>query len=146
LISFKIFILYTNNEDYSKINLVQEGHDSYEASSCGSDDRSDVASWVALDLGSMRNPVGLQHSERPLHQRSQQQQHHPGHSREPSNGYDDRLTIDSTDFYGYVPSQTGSMSTADAQHWTPGHHAHDGHLAGFRGRHSASPAHYISSS
>lgn len=117
-------------------SLVQEGHDddSYD-SSCGSDDRSDVASWIALDLRAMHH---------------NQQQHRRGgghHSREPSNGYD-TITLDSADFYGYAPSQTGShQSAADSQqhHWTPRSHERRRDWREHRGRHSASPAHYLNS-
>ncbi|XP_032795356.2 FERM domain-containing protein 5 isoform X2 [Daphnia magna] len=110
---------------------VLEGHDSYEASSCGSgasqDDRSDVASWVALDLRGL-----------PRHHLQHQQPHH-------SNGYD-TLTIDS-DFYGYAGSTTGSTA-ADPNSWSlHPDHDHQWRERDHSGsRHSASPAHYSSSS
>ena len=72
------------------LTAVAEEQDSYDGSSCGSgqsagsqeDDRSDVASWVALDLRHLR------------------------HQHPQDNGYD-VMTIDS-DFYGYATSGRSS--------------------------------------
>jgi hypothetical protein len=89
-----------------------------------------VASWVALDLRGLPRHH-LQH---------QQQQHH-------SNGYD-TLTIDS-DFYGYAGSTTGSTAADPSNnswslHPDQDHHWRERDHSG--SRHSASPAHYSSSS
>ena len=125
-------------------SVIPEGHDdSYEASSCGSDDRSDVASWVALDLRGLR---GHHHHHNPAggggggqHQTSRRSNHHQQQQR---NGYD-TTTIDS-DFYGYAPSQTGSAAdswTLRSQH----HDWRDHHSVGSNSRgsrHSVSPARY----
>ena len=121
-------------------SLIPEGQDdSYEASSCGSDDRSDVASWVALDLRGLRGQQrrsNNNNNHHPHHHTSRQQQ-------QQRNGYD-TTTIDS-DFYGYAPSQTGSA----ADSWTLRSHNQDSwrdhHSAGSNSRgsrHSVSPTRY----
>ena len=84
---------------------VREEHDSYEASSCGSgagsqDDRSDVASWVALDLRHLR------HQRDPRGDHHDQQHRRGSHAADLDNGYD-VMTIDS-DFYGYAASGRSS--------------------------------------
>ena len=124
-------------------SLIPEGQDdSYEASSCGSDDRSDVASWVALDLRGLRGQQrrsNNNNNHHPHHHTSRQQQQ----QQQQRNGYD-TTTIDS-DFYGYAPSQTGSA----ADSWTLRSHNQDSwrdhHSAGSNSRgsrHSVSPARY----
>ena len=122
-----------------------EEQDSYDASSCGSgqsagsqeDDRSDVASWVALDLRHLR------------------------HQHPHDNGYD-VMTIDS-DFYGYaasgrsssgLPEVAGSHSgTGERPLSWAGTHPVDADsqhsLIRHRERHSmtsSTPSHYVNAS
>lgn len=80
-----------------------EGHDSYDASSCGSGSQDDVASWVAFDFRQLRG-----------RSRAAASAAHGGVGETAHNGFD-TITIDS-DFYGYAPSNAGSA--ADPASWS----------------------------